>query len=378
MFEDLLDDDEDAGFIEEAEDGTLPQPQLNPDFTGHEEIEPYILDLINNDNMPHALILGGPKGVGKSTFGYRLARALLKKGIPDPNQDSMFADEAPATLDSLYVAPDDPVFRKVASGGHPDFLGLERPIDERKGQPKNSMDIETVRKVAPFLRMTSSDGGWRVVIVNDADTMTRSAQNAILKILEEPPAHTLLILVCHRVGAMIPTIRSRCRLITFTPLKTDTVVDLLKQQYPQEPATDLNSVAAMAEGSIGRAIDLMEEGGQDGLHNVLEVLDNWENWDWPQIHRLAESLGRPGQERAYNMFSQVLVWTAETLLFAKARNEIALEAPLDHKALRNMLSHYSLEDWVKICENLKAHFDKFSHSHLDKRQAVLGAFSYIG
>lgn len=376
MFEDLLDEEEEE-FIE-AGDESLPEPRFNADFTGHKDIEPYILGLINNDNLPHALILGGPKGVGKSTFGYRLARGLLKKGIADPNQDSMFGDDTPATLDSLYVAPDDPVFRKVASGGHPDFLGLERPMDERKGQLKNSMDIDTVRKVAPFLRMTSSEGGWRVVIINDADTMTRSAQNAILKILEEPPAHTLLILICHRVGALIPTIRSRCRLVTFNPLDTKTVVELLRQQYPQEPAADLTSIAAMAEGSIGRAVDLMEEGGQDGLHNVLEVLDNWENWDWPQIHRLAESLGRPGQERAYNTFSQVLVWTAETLLFAKARDEIALEAPLDHKALRNMLSHYSLEDWVKICENLKAHFEKFSHSHLDKRQAVLGAFSYIG
>lgn len=378
MFEDLIDDDIE-GDILTAEEGTeLPEPILNPDFIGHDTLEPYLLDLINNDNLPHAIILGGPKGVGKSTFGYRLARALLKKGIADPNQDSLFGDEPPAELRTLDVDPDDPVFRKVASGGHPDFIALERPMDDRKGQRKDTLDIDTVRKVAPFLRMTSSEGGWRVVLVNDADTMNRNAQNAILKVLEEPPAHTLLILICHRVGAMIPTIRSRCRLLTFNPLETQTVIDLLKKQYPREPESDLKSIAAMAEGSIGRAIDLMEEGGQEGLQHVLDVLSNWESWDWPQIHRIADTLGRPGQEKSYKMFSQVMVWTAESLLFAKARDDIALEAPLDHKALRNMLSHYSLEDWVKICENLKAHFDKFTYSHLDKRQAVLGAFTHIG
>lgn len=376
MFEDLLDDEED--YVSAEPEDSLLEPRLSHYFTGHERTEPYILDLINQDNMPHAIILGGPKGVGKATFGYRLARALLKKGITDPNQDSLFGEPEPSTISSLDVSSDDPVFRKVASGGHPDFLSLERPMDERKGQRKDTLDIETARKVAPFLRMTSSDGGWRVVLIDDADTMNRNAQNAILKVLEEPPSHTVLILICHRVGALIPTIRSRCRLVAFNPLNTETVIELLRKQYPQAPKSELEVIAAMAEGSIGRAIDLMEEGGQDGLQSVLDVLNNWESWDWPQIHRLAESLGRPGQDKAYKMFSQVMLWTFETMLFAKARDEIALNPPLDHKALRNMLSHYSLEEWVKICENLKAHFETFARANLDKRQAVLGAFAHIG
>ncbi|MEM6781382.1 MAG: DNA polymerase III subunit delta' [Pseudomonadota bacterium] len=373
MFEDIIDDD----IIEAVDAQGLPEAKLNTDIVEHEALEAQILELINNDSMPHALILAGPKGIGKSTFGYRIARALLKKGIDDPNQDSMFGDLDPVTIDSLSMDSDDPIFRKVASGGHPDFLGLERPMDERKGQRKATFDIDTARKVAPFLRMTSSDGGWRVVLIDDADTMNRNAQNAILKVLEEPPANALLILICHRVGAMIPTIRSRCRMMNMRPLENDTVVDLMKREYPGEPDSELKIIASMAEGSIGRALSLMEEGGQDSIHTLVDVLEHWQNWNWPQIHRLADSLGRVGQDKAYKTFVQVFEWTLESLLFAKARDEIALDAPLDHKALRNMLSHYSLEEWVKICENLKAHFDMFERGHLDKRQAVLGAFSHI-
>lgn len=375
MFEDLLDDEES---FEPQEPEGLAEPRSNAGFIGHKGKEQFIIDLANKDTMPHALVLAGPKGIGKATFGYRIARALLKKGIPDPDQGGLFGEEEPAPLESLYVAPDDPVFTKLASGGHPDFVALERPMDDRKGKRKDALDIDTVRKVAPFLRMTSSDGGWRIVLIDDADTMNRNAQNAVLKVLEEPPKNTLLILICHRAGALIPTIRSRCRFIAFDPLSNEEVIELLRKEYPGEPAADLDRIARIAEGSVGRAMKLMDEGGLDTVQSIIDILHYWEKWDWTLVHHLSDTLGRAGQDTAYKNFTSLLEWIMGEMLFAKARGDIALEAPLDHQPLRNMLSHYSLEDWTKICDNLRTHFETFDRSNLDKRQAVLGAFSIIG
>ena len=98
MFEDLLGEDDIAADIHEPDE--MPSPRDNAQFFGHDDIEPYMLSLINAGNMPHALILSGPQGIGKATFAYRMARALLKHGIADPNQDSLFGD-APAEILSL-------------------------------------------------------------------------------------------------------------------------------------------------------------------------------------------------------------------------------------------------------------------------------------
>jgi DNA polymerase-3 subunit delta' len=172
MFDDFQDMDEvEQGFASSYESDEalgepegLVEPRHSNFFVGHESAQERLLSLINSGAMPHAMIFSGTQGIGKSTLAFRLARTLLKHGTPDSNQDSLFGDAAPADITSLSIDADDPVFSKVAAGGHPDLLTIE-PLEGKK-----SLDVNTARKVAPFLRMTSADGGWRVVIVDDADT----------------------------------------------------------------------------------------------------------------------------------------------------------------------------------------------------------------
>ncbi len=178
---------------------TALSPRENPHCWYHQNVEKILLDFITSGAMPHALIFSGSKGIGKATMAYRLARYLLKNGLgTSPSaQDSLFGDSAPTPL-SLDVAPDDPVFHRVASGGHTDLLTIEKPAD------KDEINVETARKIAPFLRLTASGGGFKMVIVDDADTLNRNGQNALLKILEEPPSRTVIILVTHRLGGAYP------------------------------------------------------------------------------------------------------------------------------------------------------------------------------
>ena len=384
MFDDFQNiDEEEGGFSSyaPAEPEGLKAPRDSALCLGHFQTEQTLLDLINSGAMPHALIFAGPIGIGKSTLAFRLARYLLKNGTAgssSSSQDSLFGD-TPLEATSLDIPASDPIFSKVASGGHPDLLSIERPIDPKKGIRKTNLDVETARKVAPFLHMTSADGGWRVVIVDDANSMNRNAQNALLKILEEPPSDALLILIAHRLGAMIPTIRSRCRVLPFNPLAKDVLAQLMETEIGGTLSGDEQKILnLMASGSIGTAQKIIETNGLETAQNVLGIFEKWPNFSWVDIHHLAESAGRAGQDATFRNIENIFLRLIESIIFAKAKGLIALEAPLDGASYTAMLSHYSLEECLKICEKLKEHFARAQFANLDKKQGVLGAFNILG
>lgn len=374
--EEFLDLDDTAPSSAAEELPSLKPPRENQNVLGHEQHEQNLLALYNQGNLPHALIFAGQKGIGKSTFAYNLARFLLKQGGDDAG--GLFGDTPPSAT-SFRIAEDDPVARKVASEGHPDLLTIRRPIDDKKGSVKAEMPVEVVRKIAPFLRMTSSNGGWRIVIVDDAETMNRNAQNAILKILEEPPQKALLILVCHRLGAMIPTIRSRCRTLHFQPLSRDNILTIVKNGTGYISGTQQNLLADLSDGSVGQALAFHEEGGEEALREILLMLSGFPKWEWPIIHRKAEELGRFGApDDPYILFKDLLLWVCDSLLRSKAAGPQKLPEILRTDSLLALQNHYSLEQWIDICEKLKGHFSAVEFSNLDKRQGVLGAFSLLG
>lgn len=380
MFDDFVDDDDEL--LDDADGGytaavsTLLPPRENPEIFGHDHIEQTLLSLYNNGTLPHSLIFAGPMGVGKTTLAFRFARFLLSQS-DDAGQDSLFGD-APAKPTNMNVPADDPVFRRVASGGHPDLRTIERAIDEKKGTRKGTVDVESVRTIAPFLRMSASEGGWRVVIVDEADMMNRQSQNAILKILEEPPPKAMLILICNRLGAMIPTIRSRCRTFNFAPLDSTTLTTLLKRAAPQAGNHEIALLSLLSDGSMGRALTLQEEGGVTMLNTILDFLGDWPDWNWPKIHPMADNLSRAGDEKAYLGFTSLMEWVTGEILRTKASPNRAIPEILKTKGVEALQNHYSLEQWIDICEKLKGHFITIENSNLDKRQGVLGAFAIIG
>lgn len=354
---------------EAAPADTFTAPRAMEFSFGHKAIEQNLIDLYNSGRMPHAFVFSGPQGIGKSTLAYRFARFLLKHGIKDTNQSSMFGD-APAVT-NMDVKADDPVFRRLASGGHPDFFSAERKFDEAKGIYKDALDVDEIRKIAPFLRMTSSEGGWRVVIVDDADTMSRSAQNAILKILEEPPKNSVLILIAHRAGALLPTIRSRVRFINFAPLSDNTLKEMLQKSNPGLPSRDTDFLIKLSEGSFGKALQYAQANAPQTLKNLLQMLDNNSVLNWQDIHKFSETLSGPGSDQSYQTFQEILSWLLRQSARARARGE----APPADAAL--FLKNSSLEELLKICENLENHFIRSDIGNLDRRQTILGAFSLL-
>ena len=209
---------------------TTPDPRANPDLSGHAAAEETLKTAAESGRLAHAWLFRGPRGIGKATLAFRFARWLLASSgassLAAPAPPSLFGDDmAPEAIGSdegLFVAPENPVFRRVAAAGHADLMTIEVGLDDR-GRRRREIVAADVREVGRFLSMTPAEGGWRVVIIDSADDMNRHAANAVLKVLEEPPRRAVLLLVSHNPGRLLATIRSRCRSLALRPLANDTV-----------------------------------------------------------------------------------------------------------------------------------------------------------
>ncbi len=219
---------------EPDKEGATPHPRETFSFVGHDSQEQALSDALDGARMHHAWLLAGAKGLGKATLAYRFARVALGARRLGPRP--------------LDVETEDNVARRIAAQAHPDLFVLRRGLNER-GKPRREIVVDDARELGHFFSLAPSEGGMRVAIIDAADDLNTNAANAILKTLEEPPARSVLLLVCHAPGAILPTIRSRCRRLTLRPLP-----DALVRQAVGGQADD--TLIELAKGRPGRAIAL--------------------------------------------------------------------------------------------------------------------------
>jgi DNA polymerase-3 subunit delta' len=286
-------------------DGEPPHPRQTSVLFGHADGERALLEAYRGGRMPHAWLIGGPRGVGKATLAYRMARFVLAH--PDP------AAPAVQSAASLAVDAEYPVARRIAVQAQPDLLVLERTVDD-KGKLRQDIAIDDVRRSVSFFGSTAGEGGWRIAIVDAVEELNNPGANALLKILEEPPRRALLLLVSHAPGSTLATIRSRSRLLRLRPLSAGDVARATAAALGREAdEMEVKSAAEAAEGSVARALMLLDDAAVSLRKQVTDLLKDLPDVDAWALHALGDALAGTDQRTLGAFVDTVNAWLSARL-----------------------------------------------------------------
>ncbi|HBO59667.1 MAG TPA: DNA polymerase III subunit delta' [Alphaproteobacteria bacterium] len=282
-------------------DVSLKSPEEQSELFGHEAAEQLFLQAIENNTIDGSWLICGPKGVGKATLAFRLARFLLSE-----ESGGLFGGK-PA---SLAISETDAVFKAVAQRSSPALKVIECALkpDEVKARQKllengetldaavekerkrfSEIRIDDIREAEAFMHLTAGAGKKRVLIIDAADDMNVHAANALLKSLEEPPPETAILLLSHAPGKLLPTIRSRCRKVVLKPLENNMLDEFLKAYCPHLTEGERHALTLLAEGSAGKALTLA---GSDGIGLFIGVMDLFANFPRISVPKLYDMADR--------------------------------------------------------------------------------------
>ncbi len=288
---------------DDDETGEALHPRAANLLFGQAAAEQTLLSAYRSGRVPHAFLIAGPKGIGKATLAYRMARFVLAH--PDP------AAPAVQAAPSLAVDAKDPVARRIVAQAQPDLLVIERTLND-KGVLHKQIAVDDIRRTVGFFGSTAGEGGWRVAIVDAVDELNRSGANALLKVLEEPPERALLLLVSHSAARVLPTLRSRCRILNLRPLaETDVAAALAAVTGTAANDPDIAAAAAAAEGSVARALAFRDAGTLELRRQALDLLDRLPALDAKALHALGEALAGTDTALLSAFIDTVNVWLTQ-------------------------------------------------------------------
>jgi len=355
-------------------------PRRNPELVGHEAAENILLDAWNSGRLPHAWLITGPKGIGKATLAYRFARFVLAQTVDfdaDAGQDALFADPEPVAS-GLAIAENHPTYLQMSQAAHPGLRVIERSVDDKTKRLRGEIVVGDVRQAIKVFNVTAEGASWRVTIVDCADDMNVNAANALLKTLEEPPARGLLILIAHNPGRLLPTIRSRCRTLALKPLADQEVAAMIAARHPEAEQGAIQALAHLADGSLGRAFDLMESGGPALYEDLVGMLKELPHSDVAELHKFADRICRRGNEGAFDTFISLLGWWLTRMIRHGAIGTAVPEIIQgDADVAARLIARRSLEQWIEVWEKISRLAAQADSLYLDRKQVLFNVFSIL-
>ncbi|WP_390910462.1 DNA polymerase III subunit delta' [Pseudosulfitobacter sp. SM2401] len=300
-----------------------PHPRETDQLIGQDAAQSAFLDAFNSERLHHAWMLTGPRGVGKATLAWKIAKFLL--ATPDPGGDDMFG--GPPAPTSLEVSPDHAVSHRIAAGADPGLVAVNRTPNEKTGRMRDQIVVDDIRKLSGFFQLSATDGGRRVVIVDAADDMNTQAANALLKMLEEPPERATLLLITHQPSRLLPTIRSRCRTLRLNTLSGDQMQTAM-MNAGVDAGTNGTALAELSGGSVGEAMRLSLLGGLEIYSEIIGLLGSLPQLDRARTLRLAEAAAQRGAEEKLDLLFTLL----EIALARLARTGATGHPPADEAA----------------------------------------------
>jgi len=321
------------------------------------------------DRFPHAWLLSGRRGIGKATLAYRFARFLFSDAS---DFGGLFG-----VAEDLGVDPESTVARRVAVGSHGNLFTLARMPQERgrSGEYYGVIRIDDVRRLGPFLTRTAHEPGWRVIVVDSADDMNMNAQNGLLKSLEEPPPQCVFLLVSESPGALLATIRSRCRHLAMKPLAEAAMDRVLGGLLPELEADERRALGLLSEGSPGRAAALAAGGGLSIYREMIALIGGLPGLDIGQVHALGERLGRRTAEADYRVFIDLLDNWLIRLCRDAASGLGSMEIVTGEQALMaRLIAGGGLEHWIEVWEKMSRLTERADAVNLDRKAVIVNLF----
>lgn len=356
-----------------------PHPRDTSRIFGQDPILRDVAQAIGGARMHHAWLITGPKGVGKATIAWAMARTILARPV---DSGGGFFDEPPQPVpEDLSLEPEHPVARRVAALSEPRLRLVRRPFDEKTGKLKSEIPVSEVRSLKHFFSMSAADGGARVVIVDAADEMNTNAANALLKLLEEPPRDAVLILISHRPGRLLPTIRSRCRVLRCGALAPDALSAALAATGASGPEDPLGQarLARLAGGSVGVAVGLCQLDGLALYEKLLGVVTGLPDYDRQAVRGLAENLSardaEPLRALAYGLTHGLMADLARVGVTGQVPQDLS-----DHvqDAMRRLSpSPAAARQWAETQEKIAARIAHGTAVNLDPQSLILDMISSL-
>ena len=201
---------------------------------GNERLKDNLRSSINRGRVSHFYLISGPAGSGKLTLAKLLAAAILCKSSDKPCRTC-------------------PACRKVLGSGHPDFITIDDP-------EKKTVPVDLIREARSDIYIRPNEGDHKIYLFPRAQDMGIPGQNALLKVLEEPPAYGVFILLTDNPQKLLPTVRSRCTELALSALPEDVAISQLRKDFPQAGDEDLRAAVSRSGGFLGQAKELLEEG----------------------------------------------------------------------------------------------------------------------
>ncbi len=341
-----------------------PHPRFTKGLIGQAYAKELFIKSFNSKKMHHAWIFSGRKGIGKATLAWQITKALMQK---------------PEKINNLDVFQTSEEVKKVESLASPGVFLCRRQYDPKEKKIQSEISVQEVRKMIKFFSLTNMNSDWRVAIIDNLNEMNKSASNALLKILEEPPKKSLFILICNQINTIVPTIKSRCQILRFEQLNKVDFSNILQQAIKiKETNINIDELYLLSEGSPGNGIEFISAETLTLYKKSIQAINFDTKINRVKVWEIADTAAvEYKNNRNFDVTAETILKMVSRLsknVFRKVEPIDSNETAIIERLKKNKESSFEL---AILYEELSTQFKNAKFSNLDPKQTIVLVFAII-